>query len=822
MNNQFLYHPLSLYSLFEFEEIKNSIVSKLIAEKFTLADFYYVSEKVKEYSNKRMNIVENIQDIITNSSEVLEQHFEKNLYKLLHVNLSIRIIENLKEYNLNFLDLYNLDEEQLSALAGTSKKSVFQKISKALNDIIPYLDNEIIVKKPLKPLLIQIFGDLKPDVEYNIPQIISILVRKFMLKREEIELEDLEEGLNLLIQSGDIDRLNGKYRKKYISMKEFLSKEDIYQKDKLLLRLEGYSNREIADQFELSRQRLFQIENKYRIKFPKIREVEFYKDIFQTYKWTEELFIAVFETDAKIYRMLDILYDKGKESFINESFYKLDLPIAKLKLIAAYFEHLLNDDGELISYSNRMGLFEYYLSIFGIETISDEVYCETLKEVFSEKELENFYFLTEVRAVRGLAERSLRTLRNRGNAFRYYDFNLILESEIEELKRLLNLPTGVYSMRKIFVENPELMENLDIRSEYELHNLYKKNIFVEEVEYTRMPEFCVNNISKEDFLLELFFERAPILVEDFLEYSEQQYGLRQNSLRSLLSSEYSDFIHEGVIRVDYEEISLEELKKLKEILTEPVHTIDEIVQKGKLFDKDFHNRFMNNYTLEKCGYCIRGQFITLQTITNIDKYFREVILSGDYFENTRITIYKTSTYLNVMYNLERNLDIVKVDKDTYITIKKLNKVGITKEKMLNYRESATNYFHENEYFTLIRLRNKGFDHELEDYGFEDIFYERIIWGDDAIRSIPLATYAIYKKTNIDLSLKGFFSDYMVKFYSINIYTFLEYFEKEYGLRLNLGKVISIFRNSHMYYSEELAKLYLDIEIFYEEIYDHEK
>lgn len=820
MNNQFLYHPLSLYSLFEFEEVKNSIVSKLIAENFTLADFYYVSDKVEQLSNKRMNIVENIQDIINSYFDVLEQYFETTLYKLLHVNLSIRIIENLRDYNLNFLDLYNLDEEQLSALAGTSKKSVFLKISKALVDIKLFFGTPIIVKRPLKPHLIQIFSDLRPEVEYNIPQIISILVRRFKLKREEIELDDLEEGLNLLIQSGDIERLNGKYRKKYISLIEFLNQEDIYQKDKLLLRLDGYSTREIADQFELSRQRLFQIENRYRIKFPKIREVELHKNIFQLYKWTEELFVTVYETDAKIYRMLDILYDRGKENLI-VNFYKLDLPIGKLKLIAEHFDYLLNDDGELISYSNRMGLFEYYLSIFGIETISDEVYCETLKEAFSKKELGDFYFLTEVRSVRGLADRSVRTLRNRGNAFRFYDFNLILDSEIEELKRLLNLPTGVYSMKKIFVENPELMEALDIRSEYELHNLYKKNIVVEEVEYTRMPEFCVNNISKEDFLLELFFERAPILVEEFLEYSEQQYGLRQNSLRSLLSSEYNDFIHEGVIRVDYEEIPLEELKKLNEILTEPVHTIDEIVQKGKLFDKDFHNRFMNNYTLEKCGYCIRGQFVTLQVVTNIDKYFREVILSNDYFENTKISIYRTSTYLNVMYNLERNLDIIKVEKDMYITFKKLNEVGITKEQMLNFREEAINYFDKDEYFTLSKLRNKGFDHELEDYGFEDVFYERIIWGNDVIRSIPLATNAIFKKTNQDLSLKGFISEYMEKFYSINIYKFLEYFEKEYGLHLNIGKVISIFRNSQMYYSEELAKFYLDAEIFYEEIYNNE-
>lgn len=820
MNNQFLYHPLSLYSLFEFEEVKNSIVSKLIAENFTLADFYYVSDKIEQFSIKRKNIVKNIQDIINSYFDVLEQYFETTLYKLLHVNLSIRIIENLRDYNLNFLDLYNLDEEQLSALAGTSKKSVFQKISKALVDITPFLGTPIIVRRPLKPHLFQIFSDLRLEVEYNIPQIISILVRRFRLKREEIELDDLEEGLNLLIQSGDIERLNGKYRKKYISLVDFLNQDDIYQKDKLLLRLEGYSIREIANHFEISRQRLFQIENKFRIKFPKIREVELYKNIFQTYKWTEELFIAVYETDAKIYRMLDILYDRGKENLI-ENFYKLDLPIGKLKLIAEHFNYLLNDDVELISFSNRIGLFEYYLSIFGTETISEEVYCDTLKEVFTEKEIGDFHFLTEMNTVRGLADRSVRTLRNRGNAFRYYDFNLILDSEIVELKNLLNLPTGIYSMKKFFVENSELMDSLDIRTEYELHNLYRKNIAVEHIEYTRMPEFCVNNISKEDFLLELFFERAPISIEEFLEYAEHQYGLKQSSMRSLLSSDYSDFIHEGVIRVDYEEIPLEELKKLKEILTEPVHTIDEIVQKGKLFDKDFHNRFMNNYTLEKCGYCIRGQFVTLQIVTNIDKYFREVILSSDYFENTKIPIYRTSTYLNVMYNLERNLDIIKVEKDMYITFKKLNEVGITKEQMLNFREEAINYFNKDEYFTLSKLRNKGFDHELEDYGFEDVFYERIIWGDDDIRSIPLATNAIYKKTNQDLSLKGFISEYMEKFYSINIYKFLEYFEKEYGLHLNIGKVISIFRNSQMYYSEELAKLYLDAEIFYEEIYNNE-
>lgn len=71
-----------------------------------------------------------------------------------------------------------------------------------------------------------------------------------------------------------------------------------------------------------------------------------------------------------------------------------------------------------------------------------------------------------------------------------------------------------------------------------------------------------------------------------------------------------------------------------------------------------------------------------------------------------------------MYSLEKSLDVIKLEKDIYITSTNLENAGIPKNQLIDFQQKALEHVNGNEYFTLKLLHSRGFTHELEKFGFE--------------------------------------------------------------------------------------------------------
>src|SRR5699024_9446292 len=135
----------------------------------------------------------------------------------------------------------------------------------------------------------------------------------------------------------------------------------------------------------------------------------------------------------------------------------------------------------------------------GQQAVTDTAFIHAANQYIQKHQLSEQLLFDERNTI-GLADRSNNILRTKSNGFRYYDLTSLNKDDINKLKELMKLEPGIYSTRKLYKENLELMSELTINSAYELHNLYKKLIDLPHIEYTRMPEFSVGGLSKSDFL----------------------------------------------------------------------------------------------------------------------------------------------------------------------------------------------------------------------------------------------------------------------------------------------------------------------------------
>ena len=88
------------------------------------------------------------------------------------------------------------------------------------------------------------------------------------------------------------------------------------------------------------------------------------------------------------------------------------------------------------------------------------------------------------------------------------------------------------------------MKNIDIKNEYELHNLLRKFIgnYNGKIVYSRMPDIFIDCDDKNAFVDNLIHELSPISLDEFVDYVYQNYGHKTNTFRALLMSYFSKYI----------------------------------------------------------------------------------------------------------------------------------------------------------------------------------------------------------------------------------------------------------------------------------------
>ena len=842
---------------------KNIDLSKLNIDKSKLEELnknkiYTIQDLIKSYYNKFMNSTKKI------TIEELE--------------LSVRSYNVLKRNNIgNVEDLINLTNEDLSKLRNMGEKSE-KEIKNKLDSMGLQLGSKALLDKSLDINLCD-WEKLKKFFRYNEKeekQEIAIAIKKgktnyYLLNNNLLDeinenntdnirkqligiselklsvrannalkhnnIETLDDLLNLTDEDlskfknlgqnthkeivDKLDSMGLKLKKEEKEPESILPLEEKILKistknnhqDIVKLRLSGKTLDEIGKKHGLTRERIRQIYSKELKKISKVEE-EKYLPYFEKYNIDSKLFTELFNVSDSVYNYFKDKYKIGEKDS-SELLSDETLSENQLEIVRNYF-NLIEYHGETVI-ADKISILKAYL-----KNEDRQVEYDELKDGYN-KIVDNYNlkldYLKEddarnIDAILGRTEDILNTL---GRYYRYYDLNELDSANIHELRELLDTEPGVYSSEVFFRENILLMKKIDIRDEYELHNLLRK-LFANkltDIRFSRMPDIYIQCNDKKQFIEEQIRELSPIKIDEFVDYMFKTYGHKKNSLKAYITSNFSKYINLDTLICDCPQFSDEQVEILKSKLTDDIYSITTIkLMLTRLFDLDNFN-IINSLSFDKLGYKLRGNYIMKSNISNLEAYVREIIDNNDFYEVPSEMKKIGSTFYSYIYSFVNQRKLFKVGENKYITMHKLNKLGITDNDLTDFIEKINKNINYNEYFNLYTL-NTDFDCNLFHYDFKETFYESLIMTIPEIKTFKLKNNVMYIKTDESATREKFINSF-VNCEKIYIKSIQEKIENKYKIKLEISYIKQFINRNKFYLDTSTNCIYKNRETYENEI-----
>ena len=501
----------------------------------------------------RSERAEEIKDII-HDLVATEQKF--SIYDLMYFGLSKTITELLVKNNISIDDIN--DSLRHKDFIGDS---TFRKIMNSYNEFI--MNNHIKLKLT-SDLLLSLINNIYSYGPFNYEQLENEVAKC------NYEVSNLSILLENFLNKKILKKEDYNYSLVKPRLKEELEKiKDQNHKDIVLKKLTGRTLESIGGEYNVTRERIRQIIQKEIKKFVITREEEKYKEIFETYNFDCDLFCEFFNVNDYVYYYLREKYKMGdtepSELIDSWNLDKRQLAILKRKY-------------NLISYKVEIIVVKKINILNAILKQSEKAmeYSEIMSEynkIIENNNLEiDLISEADFRNIDSILNRSNYVLCDAGRYYRYYDIDALDEEDVNALQKMLDVEPGDYSSEFFFNSNELLMKNIDIKNEYELHNLLRKFIgnYNGKIIYSRMPDIFIECNDKNAFVDNLIHELSPISLDEFVDYVYQNYGHKNNTIRALLGSTFSQYITNVQIIRECPEFTEEQLNILHETLTEDI------------------------------------------------------------------------------------------------------------------------------------------------------------------------------------------------------------------------------------------------------------
>ncbi|MEY2195716.1 hypothetical protein AB7942_23715 [Neobacillus sp. BF23-41] len=252
-------------------------------------------------------------------------------------------------------------------------------------------------------------------------------------------------------------------------------------------------------------------------------------------------------------------------------------------------------------------------------------------------------------------------------------------------------------------------------------------------------------------------------------------------------------------------------KKVSPLLSNDIYTIDHYIKLTQTIFPSFNAFDLVESELKNIGYNLFPPFILKNTFTSLDYYFTGEILKDRYFTLPNDDVWVSAFVQRKLENMENSYSIFKIDGNTYLTRVALEKASIKSEMLITYREAVEDFVQKGQYFTLTSLKEQGFHHTIEDFGFEPMFYESLLKRPGRLKNLKLCGHLIFIKTplaiNLSLFLKSLYKDEQTY---LSIDNIIEIVNETYSIMLDFNTLNKLLKSNNIdqYYSEPLHLLFL--------------
>lgn len=805
---------MSCYDLLRYD-LSEGLIKKIIANRVTISDLMYedysglssmgnvTTQKILS-AFKRLrqdpdnciylngNIVETIikkdykdkffdkNDIWNNiQSQITYEEFEDCFNSLLENEL-IRKIDKKELYkvNINFNNI-SLAKYKMPPTIVTKMKNDNVNLQELVDNFVDFTsDVSEGTRYKVQESLDRIQEDLKDERFVTDKKLLKIITGEFkyetftkdqffekILDRIDYQIA-FENTIEKLIDMKKIDCFGEMFRVHLDSIDEVVEKFEGREKEILFRKFNGDTLETIGKSLGLTRERIRQILVKSLRKIHRVKEDD-YKEIFKKYSFSQELFCEMFELNEMSYFYLKEKYNSGENDLV-ELLDSEEINNSQKNVLRKYLKMIKYCDENIVV--NRANIILTYMKNTERRVYIDEILSEFNRVVqeFNLEELERpLCGDNDKRTIDAMLNKSYYVLTTIGDGYRYFNCFDIEENTKNELENLLDLEDGFYSTLFFFENTPLLMKELNIKDEYELHNLLRKVVGEKDnVVFSQMPYILIGNCNnKNEFLLEKINELSPISVEEFVDYMYENYGLKKTSLYSLITAKYSNYIFADKLVSNVLEFSEVQINMLKNLLIKDIYSLDAL--RKILFEnlKIENYRYINNFNLSKLGYKVRGHYIMKSSIGRLEAYIREQIDNNDFYYIDPDMKKIGSTFSSYLCKFIAELKLFEVSEDKYITMKKLNEIGIVEEDVKELINNIQDTVSENKYFNWFSLKenlNKSILEKFEKFKFSDCFYETIISSISNIQYFRVKNNYIFIKAKENSTREIFINSFIVK------------------------------------------------------------
>ena len=651
--------------------------------------------------------------------------------------------------------------------------------------------------------------------------------------------ERLKSIIGRLIANKELEYVDYRCYRVFGKFEDYIDLAEIDKRDREILkkRLEGLTLEEIAGHYSLTRERVRQLVEKASEKVKSYYTLQtgqtyfdedYYSYLYNTYAFEQkdsEKWLGISERVWRYLSMNDSTNakkaKKAKKNLADalEDTRNLDAGM-RVKIKNYLNRNKIFVDGIWVE-KKRADLEKVVLSKYCRDSVSFDSFVEMYNNFLKDEEIDSSLYLTEglIRTRINRLSEARFVLWKQNSSLRYYDIDGQDYTELLETLQLDSFENIDYSTLKFINDYPDVMRRYDIRDQYELHNLLRKIIpegSYHDMKFGKMPIIAFGEPDREGAMVDLLIGNAPITQTDFFNLVKKEYGFDWGAIPL---KPLTPYYHEGVYRIDQKEMSLENRAILKQSLTMDLYFINEIKDIYSNLVENADLEEINPYNLKMMGFQVYSKY-ALQKYTSLDVYFNHLLTKDDIIDITEYR--KRFGYIGMfsskLSELRYNLELIEFEKNQFISIKKLEGSGITKDIIKNYCNEVFDFVKDKEYFSVKSLRKSGFDSDLYEYGFSDVFYANLLLADERFSYGNMFGNIILLKGREQVIIKSFLVSIIKKYGIIDIYDLMNELADIYDCKISdKSNIINRLHDTEVYYDTILGRIYANKDLYYEEL-----
>lgn len=571
-------------------------------------------------------------------------------------------------------------------------------------------------------------------------------------------------------------------------------------RDIIIHRFQGETLATIGEEYGLTRERIRQIVQKEIKRINRVDE-EKYASFIMEYNIDINLFKELFNESEITYYFLKEKYKSGEKDPY-ELFYDSRTTSEQIEILRKKYNliHIYNEDVVVEPLAIIIVILKNESQSLQYDELMDKYNNIIITNGINIPQLSK----NDMRNIEARIDRNNYILNTIGNGYRYFNISELDDYYISELRKLLNTEAGAYSTELFFNNNKSLMSELDIRNEYELHNLLKK-LFknkLDDVNFSRMPDVFINCNDKLKFIEEKIQEMSPISIPEFLEYMYNYYGHKSASLNSLILSNFNDYVSGNTLICNMEMFTDKQESFMREALSEDLYSISTIKE---LITEEFNvNDFklINKANMQRLGFKLRENYIIREEVGTLELYMDSLILCSDYFEPSDEMQKIGSSYYSYLYRFLNDRKIFRISQNKYITMRKLNQMEILKEDIDGYLNRISDFIQNDEFFNLYSLKQSlNIEFSLGDFTKE--FYESLIYSIERVKTLRVDNNVLFIRTDGNVSRERFIETFITED-KVYIKSIREMILKKYNIELSNYFIRQII-NKQKYYVDSISE-----------------